>query len=836
MTTAGDREPMATDELVNVMETVAIACVASDGKGQGAKVRRRALMMLWDDLKYGARQLLRSPAFTLVAVLALGIGVGANITIFLFVNQWLLRPLDAAEPGRLIRVTGPGADTMAAGDSNNEAHIQLRDYLAYRDRNQTFTALTASHPGGPSRVRSDGPPVMVPVSPVTGNFFEALGVPAAMGRTLRPEDAKRGAPPVVLLTDVGWRRFFHARPDVVGTTVYIDGTANTVVGVLPASFRGTYVPMVPQVFRPLSEERPDGFPFRVQLVGRLKPGVSAAQARADIARIASELTAADGQQRPIEVYPARPVVPFMLRGVSALAGLFLLIVIVVLLVACDNIAIFMALRSAVRGREIGIRVALGASRAQLIRQLLVESALVSAAGGVVGLYCAYVTARFVGQFYLPVPMPFALTFTMDWRVVTFAVGASCVATLLCGLAPARRALKADVVAALRQSSLGGGVHSGLVITQATLSAALVITAVVLGHSVTAKLPQPRGFTSAGVVMATVPLLGDAFPPQRRQAVFNTLLERFERGPGVSSAAMVDYIPLANNTVLPQVTLRSGNRTVQASANAVSRGLFQTLGIALLAGRDFTAGDDTRGDSVAIINETLARTLWPGESAIGKHVEQGGRSIEIIGMVRDSKYVSLLETPRPFVYYPVAAIAVASPTFLMKSSGDTTALLAFVRARIAEIDPDLVAYNLMTLDDRLSLGLIVNRAAAAVSGGLGLLALALGSFGLYGTMSFLVALRRREIGVRLALGAPRRSVMALVARQGMSWAGAGMLLGLGAAWIAALGLNRFLPGVSAADPFAFAAAPLVLAAAAYLACHVPARRAARLDPLDALREE
>ena len=793
-------------------------------------------MTLWDDLKYGARQLWRSPAFTLVAVLALGIGVGANITIFLFVNQWLLRPLDARDPGQMIRVTGPGGDTRASLATENDAHITLGDYLAYRDRNQTFSALTASHIGGPSRVRSDGPPSMVPVSPVTGNFFEVLGVPAAMGRTLRPEDGKWGGQPVIVLTDAGWRRFFHARPDVVGTTAYVNGEASTVVGVLPAWFRGVNVPMVPQIFRPLIDDRPGAFPFRVQVIGRLKPGVTPSQARADVARIASDLAAKDGQERSIEVYPARAVQPVGLRGVSALAGLFGLIVIVVLLIACDNIAIFMALRSAARSREIGIRVALGATRGQLIRQLLVESALVSAASGVVGLYCAYVTARFVGQFYLPVPMPFALTFTMDWRVVMFAVGASCVATLLCGLAPARRALKADVVAALRQSSVGGGVQSGLVITQATLSTALLITAVVLGNSLSAKLPAPRGFTSAGVVMATVPLSGDAYPPQRRQVVFNTLLERFEHGPGVSAAAMVDNIPLANNTVLPQVTLRSGNRAVQASANAVSRGLFQTLGITLLAGRDFAAGDDARVDAVGVVNETLGRSLWPGESPIGKYVELGGRSIEIIGMVRDSKYVSLTEASRPFLYRPVAALAIASPTFLMKTSGDPTALLTFVRARIAEIDPDLVAYNLMTLDERLTLGLIVNRAAAVVSGGLGVLALALGSFGLYGTMSFLVALRRREIGVRLALGAPRRSVMTLVARQGMSWAGAGMLLGLGAAWLAALGLNRFLSGVNAADPLAFAAAPLVLAAAAYLACHVPARRAARLDPLDALREE
>ncbi|HEY7189013.1 MAG TPA: ABC transporter permease [Vicinamibacterales bacterium] len=793
-------------------------------------------MHLWDDLKYGARHLRRTPAFTFVAVLALGIGVGANITIFLFVNQWLLRPLDARDPGQMIRVTGPGGDTSASLATENEAHIALGDYLAYRDRNQTFSALTASHIGGPARVRSDGPAQMVVVTPVSGNFFDVFGVPAAMGRTLRPDDAKWGARPVIVLTDVGWRRFFHARPDIVGSVAYINGEATTVVGVLPPWFRGVNVPMVPQIYGPLIDDRPGAFPYRVQVIGRMKPGVTPAQARADIARIASDLNAADGGERSIEIFPARAVMPFALRGVSALVGLFALIVVVVLLIACDNVAIFMALRSAARSREIGIRVALGATRAQLIRQLLIESALVSVASGIVGMYSAWVTARFVGQFYLPVPVPFALTFTMDWRVVMFAVGASCVATLLCGLAPARRALKADVVAALRQSSPGGRVQSGLVITQATLSTALLITAVVLGHSLTARLPQPRGFTSAKVVMATVPLTGNAFTPQRRQAVFNTLLERFEHAPGVLSAAMVDNIPLANNTVLPQVTVRSGNRTAQASVNAVSRGLFQTLGIALLAGRDFAASDDARAESVAVVNETLAQALWPDETPIGKHLEHSGRSIEIIGMVRDSKYVSLQESPRPFIYRPVAALAIASPTFLIKGTGDTAALLAFVRARLTELDPDLVAYNLMPLDDRLGLGLIVNRAAATVSGALGLLGIALGSFGLYGTMSFLVALRRREIGVRLALGAPRRSVMTLIAKRGMAWAGIGVLLGLVTAWIAALGLNRFLSGVSASDPLAFAAAPLVLAATAYLACHVPARRAARLDPLDALREE
>lgn len=802
----------------------------------GASVRR-ALEHLFRDVFYGVRQLRRSPAFSVMAVLALGIGVGANITIFLFVNQWLLRPIDARDPARLIRLTGPGGNSGAAGATENEAHIVPRDYLAYRDRNQSFDGLTAGHIGGPMRVRVDGPPQMVPVTPVTGNFFDVLGVKAASGRTLTPEDGRGGAPPVIVLSDAGWRRFFNARPDVVGTTAFLDGAAHTVVGVLPASFTGTNAPMISQIYRPLIEDGPNAFPLRVQVIGRLKTGVTPAQARADIARIATELTAQDGRLRSIEAYPARPVAPFMLRGVSALVLTFALIVVVVLLIACDNIAIFMAIRSAARSREIGIRVALGATRAQLLRQLLVESVLVSAAGGLIGMYSAYVTARFVSQFYLPVPMPFALSFTMDWRVVAFAVVASCLATLLCGLAPARRALKADVVTALKDAASAGGVQPGLVVAQVTLSTALLVTAVLLAHSVIGRSEQPYGFRSAGVVMSTLPLAGGTYTAAKRDAVVETLLERFERAPGVVSATAVDNIPLTNNTLLTPTGVRSGDRSVQAYTNRVWRGHFQTLGIPLLAGRDFTAADRERAAAVAIANETLARRLWPGENPIGKYVSIGTDPlVEIVGLSRDSKYASIEEGPTPFLYRPLTGGTVITPTLLMKTTAEPAAVLAFVRTEIAAVDPDLVAYNLITLDERLTLGLVVNRTAAVVSGTLGLLALVLGAVGLYGTMSFLVHLRRREIGVRLALGASRRSVMAFVARRGMSWAGAGLLVGLALAWLAALGLSRFVTGVTAADPLAFALAPAALAAAAYLACYVPARRAAQMDPLVALRED
>jgi predicted permease len=792
---------------------------------------------VWRDVRYGVRQLRRSPAFTLVAVLALGIGVGANVTIFTFINGWLFRPIDAKEPSRLVRVSGPGGDTAAAGPTDGEAHILLDDYFEYRDQNQSFSSLAAGHIGGPARVRTNGPPQMIPITPVTGNYFETLGVAAMIGRTIGADDAKPGAGPVILLTEAGWRRFFDANPRVVGTTATVNGVSHTVVGVTPEWFTGTNGPMVPQIYVPITEG-PVSRPFRrVQLIGRLKPGISEAQAHADLSRVAAQLTARDQVKRPIEIYAARAVFPFMLRVVSLLALMFGLIVGAVLLVACDNIAILMTIRSSMRRREIGIRLALGASPFRLLVQLLVESALLCTAAGFVGVYIAFATAKFATQFYMPVPMPFALTFKPDWRVAAFAIGISCAATLLCGLAPALRSLRMDVVTSLKGSALTGGVRSILVITQVTLSTALLVTAVVLAHSLTGAVTQDRGFVSDGVVMSTIAMSGEEYSPQRRLTFLEALLPRLQQVPGVSSVTIVDSVPLARNVLLTTAEWRSGPVTGVVYTNHISRGFFQTLKIPLLAGRDFTVADNVAPAVVGIVNETLAHRFWPGENPIGQHLQAGdGSVLEVVGLARDSKYESLDESPRAHLYRPMAEAPTVSPTFLIKATGDPAAVVALVRLRVAEVDPEQVPYNLMTLDDRLNLGMILNRAAAAVSGSLGLLALALGSIGIYGTMAFLAQTRQRELGVRLALGATPSSVMMLMTRQGIVWTSTGLLLGVIAGWVAAFGLSRVVHGVTVTDPLAFVLTPVVLATAAYAACWVPARRASRLDPLVVLRDE
>jgi predicted permease len=793
----------------------------------------------WRDVRYGLRQLRRSPAYTTLAVSALAIGVGANVTVFTFVSSQLLRPIDAEEPSRLVRVSGPGFDTLAAGSIDNEAHITPADYIQYRDRNQTFSALAASHPGGPTSVRWEGPAEMIPVLRVTGNYFPMLGVRAALGRALLPGDAAAGAREAIVLSDAGWHRYFRADPNVVGATVVVDGIPHVVVGVLPEQFTGTYGPMVPQIYRPIVERGGQlSFEYRLQLLGRLKPEASLDQAQADLARVATQLAAGDGRRRGIEVNAARSLIPFIVRGLLVVSVLFGLIVGSVLLLTCNNIAILTTFRSVARSREIALRLALGASRSRIVVQLVLETALVCAAAGVVGTYLALQAARVATQFYAPVPMPFALTFKPDWRVMLFAGLVSGFAIFVCGLVPALKVMKTDLTNALKQKTVPAGVQATLVTTQMALSTLLLVSAAVLANSAVRSANEQRGFQSHGVTMSTIALDRSEYPRERRLALIETLLERVEKSPGVASAVVVANIPAANNAPLRPLNVRGDDgRISQVQLNLISRGLFETLGVPVLAGRDFASADDRAPESIGIVNETLARAFFPGRSPVGEYLQiDQGPLVQIVGLARDSEYAPGGEPVKPFLYRPIAVNPAATPTFLMKAAGDPAAIATLVRRELAGIDPDLVAYNVMALDDRLMLGSTVSRTAAMASGGLGILALALGTVGVYGTIALLVRQRRQEIAVRLALGASSGQVRSLFARQGMAWALKGTAVGLGLAGLASLALSRAVRGVVPGDPVAFVGVSLALLAVAYAACAVPARRASRIGPMTALRED
>jgi putative ABC transport system permease protein len=799
-------------------------------------LRTSWLDALWMDVQYGLRQLRAAPAFTFVAILSLAVGTGANITIFGFASALLFKPLDVRDPGRLIRIMGQGGDTALALQTFSDAHIPAQDFFHYRDENQTFTALAAHFIGGPKPVRVDGPARMIPVQLVSGNYFETLGVRAHLGRALTPADGRSRVPRSVVLSDIGWRRYFDADPKIVGRTAYIEGQPATIVGVMPASFTGTNSPMVPQMYAPIAEVADTTYP--VDLIGRLKTGISRSQAAADLTRIARQWTAVDRRTRTVETFEPTVLMPPALRGVGLVSSMFFLVVAVVLLIACDNIAILLLTRSAKRRQEIGVRLALGASRSRILMQLLVESFLLCVAGGLAGLYLAHVTAKFLTQFYVPVPMPFALSYDLDWRVVVFAMVVSCAAALLCGLAPALQSLKMDVLSALRTSgtAVESRVRSTLIVTQMTLSAMLLLTAALLTRSLAAPVATGSGFSSRGVLLTTIGL-ESGYTTQKRAAFMRALLDRLERTPGIQSVTAVDSIPLANNKILVISEMRGGGHADNVTANAVASSFFTTLGIPLIAGRDFTPRDDAASAEVGIVNETLARRFWPGEPAIGRQLARAdGKAIQIIGVARDVKYESVQEAPMAFLYRPLAQVDVTVPTVLVRTVGDSGGVLAVMKAHVADLDPELAPFNMMTFDDRLALARILNRAGATVSMSLGVVALLLSVIGIYGTMAFMGQQRRREIGVRLALGASMSAVIRLITRQGMQWTAIGLAIGMAVGLAGGLVLKSLVRGIVLADPLALIAPPLVLGAAAFLACYVPAWRAARVNPVKTLREE
>lgn len=457
---------------------------------------------------------------------------------------------------------------------------------------------------------------------------------------------------------------------------------------------------------------------------------------------------------------------------------------------------------------------------------------------------AYVTSRWVTQLSLPVPMPIGLTFTFDWRVMLFATAASLATTFVFGLGPALQCARIEPWPSLKTGGLAAGrsrMQSGLVISQVALSTTLLVTAAVLAHSLAASGAIDRGFSSDRVLMCSIHLPQADYSAAQGIAFHDRVFTRLANIAGVSSASLADNVPLTGNTPLTPVDMfpesPAGMTENSVYTNRISPGYFRTLRIPLLDGRDFTIYDGAAATSVGIVNESLARRFWPGQNAIGHRLRGGdGKWILVIGVARDSKYANLEEAAKPLLYRPLAQQYVPVATVLIQTTGDPVMLASTVRQTVANLDSNLVAYNLNTLNDRINLNLLPNRAAALTAGILGVLALALGAIGTYGIMSFMVQQRRQEIGVRIALGAAPRQVVGLVAGQGMKWTAAGLLIGL----VAALGVTRLLRGilygVSPADPVAFIGISVLLAATAYLACYIPARRASRIDPLSALRQD
>ncbi|HVR70235.1 MAG TPA: ABC transporter permease [Vicinamibacteria bacterium] len=836
--------------------------------------RRRLLADLVQDVRYGLRTLRRAPGYAAAAAVTLALGVGANSAIFSLVDATVLRRLPVPEPERLVFVRTENAGTTFSYPE----YADLRDHQAPFDGLMAWGGITAS-------LGSDGGTDLVQGVIVTGNYFEVLGARPARGRLLSPADDRvPGAHPVAVISHGLWRRRFGARPDIVGHEVLLNGHRFTVVGVTPAAFTGAqlavprdlFVPMMMQpVMRPpragySGEQDPDLLRRRTGrwlfLMGRLRPGVSAAEAQAALAPLGPSLAEAarrtDGPVRFL-VWPAAGGDPDQRAQLVSVATLLLCVVGAVLLLACANVANLALSRGAARGREIAVRLALGASRGRLVRQLLTESVLLALAGGALGLLLAYgIVAALRAS---PPPGVTAPQFGIDARVLWFTLSVSVLAGVLFGLAPALGAARAALVPALKDGKAAADprwrrfdLRGALVVGQVGLSLVLLVAAGLLVRSLGRTQAIDPGFDVERLVAAPLPIDLLRYTRERGVQFYRRLVEDVAALPGVQGAGLARMAVLAGGARVTSLHVegraaREGSERGEGlgapatgrdsvNVNVVDAGYFDTLGIRLRAGRLFGAEDAAASPPVAVVNETFERLHFPEgteRDALHRRISLSGPQgpwAEVVGIVSDSKYRALTEPFVPTAYVPLAQNHESGVVLYVRTSGHPPALVPAVRRAIHALEPNLPVPDVRPLTDTIGHSLYPARMGAVLIGAFGGLALLLSAVGVYGVMAFSVARRTREIGVRMALGAHRRDVLRLVVAEGMRLVAVGAALGLAGALAGARGLEGFLYGVSSRDALTFAAVPAVLAAVALCACLVPARRAARVDPLVALRSE
>ena len=814
-------------------------------------------MDLHNDLRYALRTLRRSPGFTAIAILSLALGIGANTAIFSLIDEVLLKMLPVKDPGRLAVV-------------NRGRSLSYPLYVDLRDRNQVFSGLLARS-SWPLSITVGGATERVNGEIVSGNYFEVLGIGAVAGRTLTPEDdVKPGAHPVAVLSHGFWQRRFASDPAVIGRTLLVNGYPFTIVGVTPAGFYGTSVGSSPDLRIPMMMKAAatptwNGLDNRrsnwLGIMGRLKPGISVPQAEAALNVLYHQIRENElsGMSRVSEdqrkrYREASLTVEAGSHGFAGFANYFsqplmvlMAVVGMVLLIACANLASLLLARATGRQKEIAIRLALGAGRAALVRQLLTESLLLALAGGVLGvLLSGWAAAALIAALPGAGPVP-ALSVHPDWSLFGFALGVSLLTGMLFGLAPALRSTKPQLAPALKEeaSAVAGAMRSlvlrkALIVSQVALSVLLLAGAGLFTRTLRNLRGVDTGIDRASVVQLSVDPALNGYSRERAWSFYHELIEKVRRLPGVRSAALSDVAFLSGRRQTWGISVegyqpRSGEN-MEPGVSVVSDGVFRTLGLPLLLGRDFTARDLDGPQRAAIVNETFARYYFGGKNPIGRRIGfRGDLDIEIVGLVKDGKYSDVKEKSQRFVYMPPGGMP-AMPMTLYVRAGDARGAIRAVRREVASLDATLPVYNVKTLEDQVDEMLAQERMVAWLSSFFGFLAALLAAIGLYGVMSYSVLRRTREIGIRVALGAERGRVLWLVLRETIELALIGLLIGLPAA----LALGRFvtglLYGIAPSDAATLAGAALLMAAIALLAGLLPARRAMRVDPIVALRYE
>jgi predicted permease len=838
------------------------------------------MQTLWQDLRYGARMLLKSKMFTLVAVLSLALGIGANTAIFSLLDAVLLRSLPVREPEKLVFFgRGEWATSINEFPNRSWGSFSYPFYRQARRLSEVFSDVAAAHPrswtvhGALNTNGANGEQVQIEVQPVSGSYFSMLGVNASLGRLITDDDDRvYGAHPVAVVSHDWWERRLGGDPAAIGKTVTIDKIAYTIIGVAPKEFSGLRILEKQDMWIPLAMEaqappvywngREDKTYQSNFLIARLKNGVSAERANAAVNLLFKQFLqewagaqapaerVQDIQRANIELTPADKGLPGLRLRFKVMLRILMAVVGVVLLIACANVANLLMARAAGRQKEFAVRLAVGAGRARLIRQLLTESLLLAGLGAAAGIVLAWRLSRMLLLMASPGPEALPLDLTPNFRVLGFTLVVSMLSALIFGTAPALRAARIEPNSSLKggkgaaQGVSQGRFAKSLVVVQVALSLLLLVGAGLFVRTLINLQSLPSGFNQENVLLVSTDINSAGYQGFQLSALVREVEEKVKAVPGVQAASFATVV--FNQGFWPATIFTRDLNAMDRERriirnNVVGQDYFTTMGIPLLEGRVFGPQDTNQVRPVAVISETLARRFFPGGSPLGKRFgmdrPESIDQFEIIGVVKDSKYMSLAERPEPNAYYSHSQIPSSYiHNLVIRYAGSADAVIPQVRRAILEVNRNLPIDRVISLTEHIGLSLAQERLVARLATFFGLLALLLACVGLYGVLSYAVARRTNEIGIRIALGAMRGDVIWLVLREALALVGAGVVIGLLASLAATKTVSTLLYGLRPNDPLTIAAATLLLLAVAALSAYLPARRASHVDPMAALREE
>jgi putative ABC transport system permease protein len=816
--------------------------------------------ILWNNVVYAARRIAASPGFTLVAVASLALGIGANTAIFSLVNAILIRHPPIEKPEELVEIYVSSPEF----EYNVFSYPDYRDFV--RGTRDVFAEVSGTKLSlGP--VEREGGVEMLPTEVVTGNYFTILGIHAAVGRTILPEDDDvPGAHAVVVLGHAYWKKVFGADPAVVGRELRLAGRDYTIIGVAPRDYEGhfrgilpsLYVPrmMVNQIEASTYDELESRGDHPVFVTARLKSGVSLARAQVAADAVSTKLREEREKdwnlQASFLMIPSTDVIlyPPFDRFVRAAAWLLMVVVGLVLLIACVNLASFLLARALDRRKEVALRIALGATRGHLVAQLLTETVLLSLLGGVAGVFVGKGILALLLSADLPLPLPLTLDLSLDGTVLGFSLLVSLVAGLFLGLLPALQSTRPDLAATIKDESAGVGRSGGftlrnaLMVVQVATSIVLLVGAGLFLRSFQSIQNVDPGFGREPAAILEIVVPGTKYSDEEGALLERRLEERFRRIPGVSAVGVTSNIHL--NTLNVQNTEINvdgvepppGRESHMVDRAAVSAGFFDAVGIRILHGRNFDDDKDKAGgEQVAIVNEAFAEKFWPGEDAVGRLIRRSDKkNLLVVGIASTARIRSLGESPRPFLYLPFSQAYTASLTMVAKTSVDAERTAVDLMAATREVGRDLWIWQVKTMARHLGIVLLPARLSAVSLSAFAVLAVALACIGLYGIVSYSVSQRFREVGIRMSLGADASKIVRMLMAGGLRIVAVGAVIGVGASVVAAPALASLLFGVRPVDVVAFTVMPLILMVVAVSAAYVPARRASRIDPVRAVRAE